>query len=346
MKNIFSIWRAFLTEELEKKNNLDLAQDALENMGFNFSLKNNEIRVLVPNAERVSEMEKIKNYFVPLGYRFEYDSRSSVGTLKMLDRKNGNVFIVVKADKTPASVGTSLETKYENFINDNYQQNGISAKSAGTTSNSDLIITGPKGSMSIELKNSIGADFGQFKVAYNIATRSWSIIPTKSSKKNNEFFQKIFQKTIKPELDQKAYFADLDQNILNIRGNFILGLKDSTNTGIYKKFLEKNWFSGRADLKKEIDFELVSQYYLNKGDSFIQIEGKGLYALSEKDASAFGLPLFSQVGKASILRFRIKPHSSTNGVHSFTVAIKVDVAGSSKTMSNKDDLDNILSKIM
>ena len=94
-------------------------------------------------------------------------------------------------------------------------------------------------------------------------------------------------------------------------------------------------------MKLEIAAGLVQNYYALKGDSLIQIQGRGVYALTPAAAAYFGIPELEDNITKSLVRFRIKPHSGPDGVHSFTAALKISLKRSEHNLEDQSFLDKI-----
>jgi hypothetical protein len=335
--------------QVTKQSNMRAAIEQLSSMGVNFSVNANKIKVLGPHAERPELMVRIRKVFEPVGYEFDPNRGGSMGTLKLLDRENGSVYIFVKPDSSvgqAATTGAEYEEHIANLINHKYGHLEVEASSAGFGHGSDLTVQTVNDALTFELKTSSGADFGQFKLGFNPAGSGWFIVPTKGFEKNKELFSGLFNDFIKDYLNGNARFADLNDPRLNIRSGAIVGLKPHDKTGELRDELNNAWYKGRKDLIVPVDFSTVAGYYASKGDEFIQIAGKGLYAFRKENAERYGVPLFQERGQEASVRFRIKPHMGHTGTHSFTVAIKLKIQKSDKDLLNDEDLDGIISDLL
>jgi len=165
-------------------------------------------------------------------------------------------------------------------------------------------------------------------------------------KKSEELFSAIFNQVVGPFMNANASFLDLDHPSLRIRDGKIQALSAGEGTGDYKKKLQSEWFSGKTDFKKIFDFKALTKYYAGKGDNFIQVGTKGLYALEEVGAKGLGIPLFEDAGLNGVIRVRIKPHMGYDGPHSFTVAVKLTgtLKPSPLSLTNPDDLDKVIQR--
>lgn len=332
-----------------KGDNLKAALEIIKGMGFETKIVGgNKVKVLAPNAERPAIMKQLRSTFEPAGYEFD-PTFGSIGRLALFDRADGSVFISVKPDSSAgcaAQTGADYEEQKANYIKCKYEKSGIETETAGFGHGSDLVIQGPRGSMSVELKTASGADFGQFRVGYHIAGDRWVIMPTNGFEKNKALFSGLFDDYVAPYLNKNAKFSDPNNESLAQKNGVIYGLKRGQGTGDLRTELNSVWFEGRSDLIVPVDFVSIADYYASKGDEFIQIRGRGLYAFSTEDASQLGIPLFSGKGKKASVRFRIKPHGGYDGTHSFTTAIKLTVERSETDMDDDKDLDAIIQKLL
>ena len=201
--------------------------------------------------------------------------------------------------------------------------------------------------MSIELKTAMSADFGQFRAQYNIESESWEPRRTKGYVKNEAIFGSLFDDYLRQWLNDNARFPSLRDPRLNISKNKVAGLKASMKTGELKRELQSQWFNGKTDVKMPFDFERIASYYADKGDSFIQIDGTGLYALKPEAQSIVPVPMFADLGLKCDLRFRFKPSAGENSNTSFTVAVKIKgrYKKSPISLTNASDLDMIVKSL-
>lgn len=319
-------------------------------LGYNFKIsRKNLVKILVPNEDRTVEMKKLRDIFEPLDFEYDPTRGGTHGMIKKLSRKEGSAFIVVKPEGSSgraAQLGAEYEEELAKLISDRYSQYGITSKTAGFGHGSDLVVSGPNGTMTIEAKTSSGADFGQFRLVYSVAEERWIPAPTKSFKKNEALFTGLFREYLEEYLNQFASFPDISDDRVKAKKGFVTGLNPHIETGAYKLELQKTWFQERNDLIVPVDFESIAQYYEKKGDKFIQIGGRGLYAFDAADAENMGIPMFKALGKKASIRFRIKPEMGANGHHSFTVAVKLTIAKSNKDLTNEEDLDSIIEKLL
>jgi hypothetical protein len=137
-------------------------------------------------------------------------------------------------------------------------------------------------------------------------------------------------------IDLKKY-----SNNLNIKNDFVKGLRRASYTGAVKRALQIQWFNGRTDMLLPVSGDLIQSYYALKGDILIQIQGKGVYALTPQAASYFKIPELKNEINRSLVRIRIKPHQGTDGVHSFTCALKIGLSKSGIDLTDDEFLVKI-----
>lgn len=326
--------------------------DVLDAMGFNnVDVKGNKIKVLVPRNTREEVMADLRVQLEPYGFEYDSTRGSSIGQILVKQAEGGNIYVLVKPDSSKGSAamaGMDYEEDMASNIAYRYEGAGVRVSTAGFGHGSDLTISTASDEMTVELKTSSGADFGQFKLGYDLNQNTWVPIPTKQFMKNKELFTGLFNDMLKDYLNQNAIFPKdlLEDARLNVRGGVIVGLKPAEGTGELKQRLAKAWFRDRADLKVPVDFQRIANYYYSKGDQFIQIKGRGVYAFMKKDSTHLSVPLFSEKGKEAYLRFRIKPHMGHDGTHSFAVAIKLTILRSEMDLDNLEDLDMIVGRLL
>jgi hypothetical protein len=368
MKPIMEGWRRYLKEDLDvppemekdldkplpsprdsPESNLKRALRAIEAEGYDYKIVKNQIRVL--DDQRPETMEKLIQMLTPLGFVHNpIGGGSSIGRLELVDRKAGSVYVYVKVKKrTAASAGMDFEKKIANEITQRYSHMGITAKTAGSSPGSDLTIKkNGETVMSVELKTALSADFGQFKVQFNTAAGTWEPRRTKGYTKNEDIFKPLFDNYLLDWLNANAQFPDIKDPRLNRDKNEkIAGLRRSLNTGELKRELQGLWFGGKTDIKVPFDFSHIAGYYSDKGDSCIQIDARGLYALKPEAQELLGIPMFKDLGLSCDLRFRFKPSSGENSTTSFTCAVKIKgrYNKSNLSLTNAEDLDKIISML-
>ena len=216
-------------------------------------------------------------------------------------------------------------------------------KTAGAGHGSDLQIKLPGSKpLNIEVKTSIGADFGQFKFGYDLNEKKWVAIKTgswfKGKDKKGELipaedkqnlFNDIFANQVLSVLPENPFRGiNIETAPLNIKNGIVVGIKTSKTTSALKNKLAKKWFDGKESVYIAYSIDKLATYYANKGDGYIQISREGLYGLTQARTTALGLnyTFLDAMEKGTVsarVRVRIKPHGGTNEVHSFTAALKV-----------------------
>ena len=339
--------------------------------------KNNDLEVIerkpgvlvvrVPPAEidgkkkddRARVVQKMSQDLESQGFIYDSTRGGSVGRFVKLGVRGQSTQLIVLVKSTvatgggaAASAGMEAEVKLASYISDNFANLGVSAKTAGAGHGSDLeIMASNKEPMTIEVKTSMGADFGQFRIGYSTDSRTWVPSETKGFLKNKELFQDIFDTVVGPYMDKNAQFTDemLQSSSLQAsKDGIIKSLKPMVGTGDFKKQIQASWFGGKPDVRVEFDFAKISNYYAAKGDRFIQINNRGLYALNAEDAADIGVPNFADAGLKGIVRIRVKPHMGYDGTHSFTVAIKLGgkLGTSPLNLTNSADLDKVVKRFL
>lgn len=306
--------------------------------------KGNEIKIL--SDERQEIFDLLLSKLEPSGF---VHNPLQGGSLGRIERKDGRhaVYIVVKPMSSAgrgASVGQEYEENLAKAIND--ISDDIEATTAGFGHGSDLTIKTNKATLKIEAKTSLGADFGQFSMSFNALTNKWEPIETKGFNEHKDVFLVVADLLASslPAFD----FYELGTDVFNWDGSNITGLKASRENVEHRKVIEKNLFNGKSDIKIPFDFDNVSSYYSSKGDEFIQIRGKGLYALKDSSINAeIKAPLFSDAGLAAEARFRLKPSGGALGTFRFVVGVKLKgrLRPSSISLDSKEDVMLIISTL-
>jgi hypothetical protein len=333
----------------DHQRNLKLALRAIEQEGYEHKVVGkNKIKIL--DDQRDETMEKMRSILEPLGFVYNaMGAGSSIGRLEIQDRKFGSVYVFVKVkSRTAASAGMDFEEQMATIINDKYSHLGISAKSAGFGHGSDLTISkGGTPAMTIELKTALSADFGQFRVQFDPSISSWEPRKTKGFVKNENVFLPLFDEHLKDWLNANAVVPIGDKRLRLDKNGKITGLVTSETTGELKRQLQSSWFGGKTDLKVPFDFAKIANYYADKGDSYIQIDRHGLYALKVTAAQEMNIPMFADLGYKAELRVRFKPSMGANSNTSFTVAVKLKgkTIKSNLSLTNEADLDQIIATI-
>ena len=344
--------------EQEYSKNIKMALDTLktesENMGFAYEVfGKNKIIIRAENREAVmSEMEPILSRF---GFHHHEDG-STLGRLQLKTPGNkDNVYISFKrlAGKTPASLGNLAEKTIAKRFED-LSGGAVQATAAGAGHGSDITVVGPKDFLTIENKTSLGADFGQFSLHYDMGLEKWEPIPTEDYLKRKHIFEPIYDKYTKNYVNTN-YVLPLPSTLEEIKqiyrvvdGRYITGLKAGAKTGETKRGLEKIWFNGKTGVYQKFPFAEISHYYADKNDRFINIGKKGLYALNPQDAKLFSIKEFANTGLTPSVRLRLKPSSGTNSNTRFLVAVKIggSLEKSPLTLDNDKDIIKLINIIV
>jgi len=336
-------------EEQDYSKNLKMALDAIktesENMGFTYEVfGKNKIRIRAENREAVmAEMEPILSRF---GFQHHEDG-SSLGRLQLkTPGSRDNVYVVFKqpVGANPATFGNQAEQKIADRFSE-LSGGKVKATAAGAGHGSDIEVIGPTGTLTIENKTSLGADFGQFRLRYNMETGQWTPSPTKGFQKNQHIFLPIYTKYAKDYVDRN-YVLQLPEKIEEIKeiynvsdSKYITGLKRGPQTAERKRALEKSWFNGKTGAFHDFPFSEISSYYADKNDRFINVGRKGLFALNPIDAKDFGIQEFANTELVPSVRLRLKPSSGANSSTGFIVAIKVKGRLDKSNISLNNDQD-------
>lgn len=321
MKLFLEAWKRFLREQEEVQASYQKVLDYLISKEYDIDKKGSN-SIILKTPDRQATKEEIFSDMLAMGLKFnELAPGSSFGRFEPAKKTKESVYIYLKpvsggAAGAGADYEEQIASAMKNLLPD------LEVTTAGFGHGSDLTIKSKNKELKMELKTSSGADFGQFKLAYDIRNGLWQTVRTDKFAENADLFQGIFDNVLSPQLEGKV-ISNVNDPVYIVKNQSILGLQRSANTGIAKQQLQKELFGNRADLTLPVDAKMIQYYYSKKGDSFISIEGRGVYALTEEASREFSVPqLNDYVGNANV-RFRIKPHMGTTGVHSFTCALKI-----------------------
>jgi hypothetical protein len=305
-------------------------------------LKNTVLRARTDDRQTLKD--QVEPFLAELGYEWQPNApNASFGRFVLKDRANGNVMILLKPrTRRAADVGADYERTVAEVISKLLPEFDVTT--AGFGAGSDLSISNGVKELKLELKTASGADFGQFKVKYNLIDKNWEPIRTYKFVENEELYSSIFVDVLSPYLST----MNIDDQSPNykIKNDYVVGLNRMEGTREKKLELQSQWFDGKGDIKVAIKPELVQENYAKKGDSLIQIKGRGVYALTSQAADVFSVPELKDSIKKSYVRFRIKPHSGSDGVHSFTAALKISINRSSLNLDDDDFLARIESYLL
>jgi|TARA_Y100000296_G_C5132024_1_gene236082 hypothetical protein len=339
MKALIEGFHRFLSEEQPGARNIDKVLDFLSS--FDVEVEQLSSTILRVRADDREEMQRLMEpTLIEMGYRWESNAPGAgFGRFVLLDKELGNVYLLLKPKtRRAAGVGADYEARVAGVLHELLP--GFNIETAGFGAGSDLTISKNGKEMKLELKTSSGADFGQFKLKYDIDQREWTPVQTKKFIENADLYGGVFTQVLQPNLKDK-HINNVGSPHYNTRGEYIIGLLRMPGTRNQKLALQAEWFGGKSDMKLQIDPALVQNYYALKGDVLIQIQGRGVYALTAKAEKDFEVLQLKDAIKTSRIRFRIKPHSGSDGVHSFTAALKVSLVRSPFNLEDPQFLEKI-----
>jgi hypothetical protein len=336
-----------------RQRNFELAINAIESEGLEYDTpRKNVIRIKDDN--RIETMDKLSQILGLEGFVYNPDAPGSgIGRIEIIDKGFGNVYVYVKPKSrgSAAAMGMDYENKLAEKINVRYGDIGVGAVTAGGGHSSDITITTPNGEVKIEAKTTLSADFGQFRVQYNIKTDSWEPRRTTGYVNNEIIFKPLFEEYLKEHMNQNYKFADINDSRwrkdTKDGNNKIAGISRGITTGEFKKQIQSLWFKGKTDYKIDFPFEYISNYYASKGDQYIQIGTKGLFTLKDEVDNVLKIPDFSKSGLSASLRFRLKPTMGKNSATSFTIAVKLrgTLKKSNINLGDDEDLERFITSI-
>lgn len=337
MSNILKMLLEMIEQELEQQDPLQSIENIVSSAGGEIikTSKGNIYKIV--SDDRVALEKILTPQFTELGMVWEPNAPGAGFGRYNLPRsrkEGGSVYFLMKPRKGGAAqVGAQYEEKLVAIMQELLPEYNV--ESAGFGHGSDLSISDENSSLTIELKTSSGADFGQFKMLYDTRARKWVAAKTAGFEKNEGLYSGIFKNIVSPAMSGRHIDAVKYANNLNIKDGYVRGLKRAAHTGAVKRALQDQWFSGRTDMLLPVNPELIQTYYAMKGDELIQIQGKGVYALTPEAAAYFQIPELKDSVSRSLVRIRIKPHAGTDGVHSFTCALKLGLSKSGVDLTDQ-----------
>ena len=330
-------------EEETYEDLLTRAVQIAQNSGFEAETDGNVITVRAEDqAGRIAARDQLTKALDSLGFEFKQDN-STMGRLQRVvrteqGRKKGIYvrfkFLAGKGGSRVAKSGYDEEKKIKEMIcSVPYLED---CRTGGSTSRSDIEITMPGGeTLSIEVKTSLGADFGQIKMKYDPIVNKW--VPAKTPNyMAHESLNKSLVNLVLDFMNTKCRFSknDLKNSAVKmVKGKddgkiYVTGIRPTPGSADFAAMLRKKWF-GKDSESHYIDIEnaasLISSYYINKGDEYMQIskDGAGLFALSPPGVDDLEVPLFTNQNIRGRIRIRLKTHGGSHGPFSFTLAIKL-----------------------
>jgi hypothetical protein len=333
-----------IEEVLEEQDELlQSIENIVSSLGGEIIKTSNNRVYKIASDDRIALEKVLTPQLAALGFIWEPNAPSAgFGrySLRRSTSEGGSLYFLMKhRTGGAAQAGAKYEVKIEEIMKELLP--GYKVESAGFKHGSDLEIGDNNSSLKIELKTSSGADFGQFKIYYNIRTRKWALADTPAFRKNEPLYKGIFKSIVAPYMSNKHIDLEKYANNLNVKDGFVKGLRRAPYTGAVKRLLQAQWFDGRTDKLLPVNGDLIQTYYALKGDILIQIQGKGVYALTPQAASYFQISELKNEIKASLVRIRLKPHQSTDGPHSFTCALKIGLKKSSVDLTDDEFLVKI-----
>ena len=305
------------------------------------------------DEERNNALIDLTKKLARLGY-VHSPRGGSLGRLELTSGGRGGVYIYFKwaegaekggARAAAAGMGKEVELaeKIIEALGGDPEEMSQFVKTAGAGHGSDLQIDLPgEKPLNIEVKTSIGADFGQFKFGYDMNQKRWVPIKTKEWYKGKEaLFMGIWENQVLPKLPKNPFRGiNISNSPLNVKDGVVRGISTSLTTSEVKQKLAKKWFAGKESVYADYNVEDLAKYYSNKGDGYVQISRSGLYGLTNTYKKALNLDytFLEAMREGSVsakVRIRIKAHGGANETHSFTAALKV----SGKIPKSNIDLD-------
>jgi hypothetical protein len=307
-----------LSNEVEEAIRQELSRQ-FDPASFEIEVKGNQIKVKSDARQLVFEF--LQSALIEMGFTHDRLHGGSLGRLVGRRGKEAAyiVFKPLSSEGRASSMGFDYEQALASAINS--VSPNVSAKTAGFGHGSDLEITGPKDVLKIEVKTSLGADFGQFSMAYSIDAKVWEPIQTSGFKQHALIFEPIaasLMSNLPPIPDEILQMPGIA-----IRNGLVTGLSPNEDNVATRAQLQQALFGGSNDLRINVEMANIANYYADKGDQFIQVKGKGLYSLTGKQIPQHTVPLFSDSGLIAGVRFRVKPGQGALGAHRFVAALSI-----------------------
>ena len=364
---ILSAFQETLLEQAASSSGVDSLKSFLRSKGYsdeNFEHKKSSayvtvFKLLIP-LSRPARRElalQLKNELERLDFVYD-QTHGGAGRFTSTEDPRDKVYFYIKpsgkARTRPQDAGEQYEKDLEAALGE-FLSGQFSVKTAGFGHGSDVVLSSSDGNinLSIEVKTSVGADFGQGTARYELTTNEWDINPTKQMKENPDklaLFQAILNQLREAgnlpsflTLDEKGVGTNSEKygNIYIEKKGYVFGLKRSEKTPELASIIRSDWFGDRESLYIPYDASTITKYYASKGDNLMQIRGYGLYALNQETADLLGIPIFGE-GLRGQIRFRLKQHGGKYGRHSFTLANQVRGKLEPTTM-DLDDLSSLSS---
>jgi hypothetical protein len=218
------------------------------------------------------------------------------------------------------STGNNIGIKYEKHINQLLKRKGLQPMdldSAGATDKPDGYFCSNDRMYPLEIKKDLSADFAQIELGWNEQKKFFYSV----NSKNSAFIS---------VLEKEKFLDEINKKWVNMPRKF---------TRKYPTGEDRNWDQDHfQDIKREIDAELVEQFYSLKKPpiNYIQIGGKGFFHMIS-DTAKLNVPRLRGQG---ILRARVKTRNSKENKYGFLVAIKLR-----RTASSTHDIEEMNGRI-
>lgn len=273
--------RGTLTERIDPHidgDNVRDVQRVLDSLGFEvkFDGKKNEYKVMTDDRDAAlkSVLDALPNFKL-----VRPSSRSSFGHLqgpKVPGQARREYITFKPATQDAFAKGFNYEKKFVDAVDELYGDLGVTASQAGGASGSDLTIEGPRGRVTVEVKRTFQADFGS---TYLLLTPDGEWLPTRADKHNMLIASIVTDKFSGITLPDSMWRDGL-QSPEGIRG---FKADPDGRLPAEVTYFRETWFDGKHAVNISVDDaeRYIADYYANKGDDFIQIKGRGLFALSE-----------------------------------------------------------------
>ena len=211
--------------------------------------------------------------------------------------------------------GTAYEQRIlENSITYCYRDTGhplcVQAKTAGSGHGNDVALQRNrlKSHLGLEVKKIPNPDWGQFQIMQGDKLQDIRLNINKKNVETYKVLERLWEDHIKPILLEHQPWK---------RHGVVPIITKEMKEGNKR---DKNTYPELHDIYIEdgIPDDIIAQYYLQKGNQYIQIEKRGLFALGE-DIEGFGVPTFSVPTR---IRIRAKVHGSNPLSTSWTMAFQ------------------------
>lgn len=254
-------------------------------------------------------------------------------------------------DKRSTETGYKNENKIESYFSQYLVQDGT-AKNDRIKSDIVIEVPGHQDPIGIEVKTTLDTEFGQLTVGYDTERERWVIHNSNfnkdKSKENKKYMDRFFVKYLQPYLKDLKPPAG-SNNILKKRGE-----RDQIVVGLYKEpghkktleAMQNSWFGEGKEHRIELSPAILQKYYNTKGDDLIQINGLGLYKLSDRFDIA--IPYFGELVFRADAKFHIKNHGDS---FTFNIAFRADDLDQDKSkmsrldISKKEDANKLIKEI-